>query len=221
MNENVNNELRKDKQIEVISDDLLYQEAVIECIKENEDIDFLLLNENLPGEEIKDFIKKIDNIKIILFVEKPIKNKEIFEGKRLYKIFTNSEKTVEEIAEIIKKENRVDDLESEIEKLKEIIKEKQKSKEENVIKSYINKVKKNIKKHGEIQKKQENKIISIAGSFGVGKSVFSASLAKQLESKKIKTLLIDFDILNKSIHTLFGVKNIENKDSKILHSSTC
>ena len=63
MNENVNNELRKDKQIEVISDDLLYQEAVIECIKENEDIDFLLLNENLPGEEIKDFIKKIETNK--------------------------------------------------------------------------------------------------------------------------------------------------------------
>ena len=76
LSEQINNELQKDDNIEVLAEDFLYQDAVLEYIEENEEIDFLLINEELPGEEIENFINKIKNIKIILFVNNS-KNKEI------------------------------------------------------------------------------------------------------------------------------------------------
>ena len=59
LSEQINNELQKDDNIEVLAEDFLYQDAVLEYIEENEEIDFLLINEELPGEEIESFINKI------------------------------------------------------------------------------------------------------------------------------------------------------------------
>lgn len=73
LNNRVNIELTKEENIQVIEKDLLYQDAVIETIESNENIDYLLLNENLPGENLNEFINKIEKlqpIKIILFVDK-------------------------------------------------------------------------------------------------------------------------------------------------------
>lgn len=78
LNNQVNSELTKEENIQVIEKDLLYQDAVIETIESNENIDYLLLNENLPGENLNEFINKIEKlqpIKIILFVDKIKKNK--------------------------------------------------------------------------------------------------------------------------------------------------
>lgn len=50
----------------------------------------------------------------------------------------------------------------------------------------------------------QSKIISIIGSSGVGKSIFTSNFSLAFENTKI--LIIDFDILNKSIKTIFGVK---------------
>ena len=61
LSEQINNELQKDDNIEVLAEDFLYQDAVLEYIEENEEIDFLLINEELPGEEIESFINKIKN----------------------------------------------------------------------------------------------------------------------------------------------------------------
>ena len=65
LNSKVNEELQKDREIEVIGNDLLYQEAVLECIEENEDIDFILLNENLLKYQakIKKNLKKLECIR--------------------------------------------------------------------------------------------------------------------------------------------------------------
>lgn len=214
MNENVNNELRKHEDIKVISNDLLYQEAVIEYINENKEIDFLLLNENLPGERIENFIDKINQIKIILFVEKSTKKEEILLQKGVYKIFTNGEVSVEEIYKIIKKDEDeyTQKLKNEIENLKRKIEEQENIKEDNKIKNYFKDISKYILKPKNICK---NKIISVVGNHGQVKAIFSIALAKQLEKNKIKTLLIDFDILNQNIHTLLNVKNKEEKNLKI------
>lgn len=68
--------------------------------------------------------------------------------------------------------------------------------------------------------KKNNKIISIVGNNGSGKSIFSVLLAKELKKYSEKILIIDFDILNNSLHTILGVKkypekikeNINNKE---------
>ena len=51
----------------MVGKDLLYQEAVLDFLEENNDIDFILLNDELPGEEIIEFMKKIKNTKIIIY----------------------------------------------------------------------------------------------------------------------------------------------------------
>ena len=63
---------------------------------------------------------------------------------------------------------------------------------------------KNNRKKLNEKNKTKNKIISIIGSSGDGKSIFCSSFSLAFENKK--TLIIDFDILNKSIKTIFGVK---------------
>ena len=60
-----------------------------------------------------------------------------------------------------------------------------------------------------IIKQNQKDVISVLGPNGIGKSVFSILFAKTMESKK--SIIIDFDVLNKSLHTIMGVKNYETK----------
>ncbi len=58
-------------------------------------------------------------------------------------------------------------------------------------------------------KTKESKVITILGPNGIGKSVFSITLSNNIENRKI--LIIDFDILNNSLHTLLGVNEYSKK----------
>ena len=139
LNNRVNIELTKEENIQVIEKDLLYQDAVIETIESNENIDYLLLNENLPGENLNEFINKIEKlqpIKIILFVDKIKKEQNQFQTQ-IYKIYENGEVTLEEIKKIIKEENYTYELEQEIRNLKRIIEEKNKEKEKSILNKLI------------------------------------------------------------------------------------
>ena len=57
---------------------------------------------------------------------------------------------------------------------------------------------------------EENKckIISVFGARGIGKSTFSAFLAKNVDKSKTKTLLIDFDISENNIKTILKIKKV-------------
>lgn len=204
LNNSVNEELRKDPEIKVIGKDLLYQEAVLEVIEENEDIDYILLNDELPGEEITEFIKKISKVKIIIFTEKSTKNEKINLEKNVYKVFQNGEVSIEEIKNIIKERNYTEELEKEIEKLRNIIYEKENTKYS------INKIIK-IKKE-----KRENKIISIAGFESIAKTIFIINLINSINTKENKIILINMNILNSEIEETFK-RNISSK-AKIIKS---
>lgn len=197
LSEQINNELQKDDNIEVLAEDFLYQDAVLEYIEENEEIDFLLINEELPGEEIENFINKIKNIKIILFVNNS-KNKEKLLNEKIYRIYTNGEIEIEELKNTIKEENYTQRLEEEIENLKKIIKE---NSEEKNSKKYSRKNNKN-----KLIKKE--KIISIIGTNSLSKLLFILNQIKLKQNKKI--LLISFDWLNKELE-----KNILNNKIEI------
>lgn len=56
---------------------------------------------------------------------------------------------------------------------------------------------------------KKGRIISILGTNGIGKSIFSILYAQNKKEKKI--LIIDFDILNNSLHTILGVRNYDKK----------
>ncbi len=182
----INQELKKQKNINILFQDIQYQEAIFEVLemKKNTHIDYLVLSEILPGElEITNLISKIKNInpqlKIILILENKKENLEkILYEKGIYKILYFTEINIEKIAQEITNE----ELKNKIQPLVELD-----------------------KKQKEIQK-IKSEIISISGPSGVGKSIISVNIAKVMANQKKKILIIDFDILNNSIHTILGVK---------------
>ena len=53
----------------------------------------------------------------------------------------------------------------------------------------------------------------------LGKSSFSINLSKYIESKKIKTLLIDFDFFNNSLHAILGIKKYKKNNCIEINNS--
>lgn len=213
-NEVLNKKLKNKNDFEVIVEDIQYKEGIIEYLEKENNIDFLIISELLPGNiEIKKLIEKIkninSNIEIILFLEN--KNTELenyLYAKGIYNIFYNNQIEIEEIIKIIN-ENKNIEINNELKEIKQILLEKQKNKINNK-KIYLNKL---INTFSRKQKYDlnEEKIISVTGTNGVGKSMFTINLANSISKSKKKILIIDFDILNNSLHTILGIKKYSQK----------
>lgn len=207
----LNNELKKEKDFIVIGKDIQYQEGVIEILETEKEVDFLIISEALPGnEKIENLIEKIKqinnevNIVIILENKKEELEKNLY-SKNVYLILYNKIE-IKEIIKLIKnkKEDENEKIKKEINDLKKIIIEQNSKNNQNK--------KQKIKEVKELNSQKE--IICILGSGGVGKSIFTVNLAKSLIYSKKKILIIDFDILNNSLHTILGVKKYSEKISK-------
>lgn len=215
-NEKINNELKKIENFKVISNDIQYKEGIIEILEDIQDIDFIILNSLLPGEiNLIELIKQInllnEKVKLIIFIEK--NNPEIdklLSDKKIYRILYNNEIEIKDLVNIIKDSEIInnEELKEEINKLKNIILEKEnnnkfnkrisklfkinnikkffniKIKEKFLPKNANNKEKNNntILTRGNIKFEKENiknkKVISITGPPSVGKSIFSINFAK-------------------------------------------
>ena len=207
----LNNELKKEKDFIVIGKDIQYQEGVIEILETEKEVDFLIISEALPGnEKIENLIEKIKqinnevNIVIILENKKEELEKNLY-SKNVYLILYNKIE-IKEIIKLIKnkKEDENEKIKKEINDLKKIIIEQNSKNKQNK--------KQKIKEVKELNSQKE--IICILGSGGVGKSIFTVNLAKSLIYSKKKILIIDFDILNNSLHSILGVKKYSEKISK-------
>lgn len=127
LNKTVNDKLRTYEEIQVVMNDIQYQEGIIEALEINPEIEVIILSELLPGElNIKELIEKIkqtkNEIKIIIILEKENKELENYLlAKGNINIFYNNEIKIKEIAELIISKNKSEELEIEIKKLKEII----------------------------------------------------------------------------------------------------
>ena len=234
-NPNLNQKLKKENIFEMMAEDIQYQEGILEFLEENNNIDFVILSELLPGNmEIKKLIEKIklinQNIKIILFLEK--KNEELenyLYAKGIFKIFYHNQIEVKEIIELMQNnsKNSTQEIKKEIDELKKLLLEKnkkenkmnlffknniennEKNNEKNNAKNHKNKIiKNNAEKNSKNQRKE---IICVSGTSGVGKSIFSINLAKSFMNEQNKILIIDFDILNNSLHTILGIKKYPEK----------
>ena len=228
-NERLNEELKSKENIKILNKDIQYREGILEILESENKIDFIIISDNIPGEIgflelIKQIKNKHKNINIILVLSQ---NDEELESKlkniEINNIFFNEIK-IEEILKIINQKNNNEELKNEIENLKKIILEnnnikKNKNNDNNNKLKLIKlknklidfkKIKKKIIKFNKINKKAKNKIISVLGTGGVGKSIFIINLINILKLNKNKILIIDFDILNNSLHTILG-KNKYNK----------
>ena len=199
---------------DIINTDIQYQDAVIEIIEQNKDIDLLILSSILPGElNIYEFINiikyKKPNLEIIIILEKEDEKLEKFLIlKGINNVYYNNKITFNEILEKINEIKNKNIINNKINKLEEIILEKNKKKYLNKIKNKINYLKKNNKI---INNKIKNKkIVTIIGAPKIGKSIFSIILSLNIKNKKI--LLLDFNTEKNDIKKIIG-KKIKNKEN--------
>ena len=193
----LNSKLKEDESIEVIGNDIPYQDGVLDTLKGNSEINVLVLHENLVGEyEIKEFINKIfeinNNIEIVVFMEtENTRLRNYLEKKNISKIFVDGECGLNEIIyKILKDESKNYNIE--VEKLREMI---------------------STDKNKRIFK--ESKVIAISGNYGSGKSIITALLGQASKKEKLKTVIVDFDIINNSIHTIFRIQKNNLYDSNL------
>lgn len=88
-NPKINDELNKEKNINVICKDIQYREAILEILSKNNNVEIIIINNNLPGEisfeELINKIKKINSkIKLIFIFKKEDKKlEEILKNKKI------------------------------------------------------------------------------------------------------------------------------------------
>ena len=230
-------EINKDIEFLIISELLpgeLGIEELIEKIKNNYFyIKIILIIEEVKEKKEKIFIKK--------GAYKVLKNNSelnniinIFNDEE--KIEKNNEEIIKEIEEIKKyiKNNKIEKnnllFKIKNNKIINLLKKQKNKKFKKIINNYFNKIiinKKIIKNKIEEENNIKNNfiknnkkiIISILGNNGSGKSVVTVMISKLLKKYYKKILIIDFDILNNSIHTILGVKKYSEKTEKILKNN--
>ena len=234
----LNDKLKEEKEFKILTKDIQYQDGIFETLEEKHKIDYLILSEILLGEyKIENLIEKIkeknNKIKIIVILEnKKEEIENILYLKGVKKIYYNNQVEIEEIISFIKNDDIEENekIKFELENLKKIliknnISLEQENKNDNLLKleneknkneklereklenEKINKEKNKIK----LNKENDKKIISVVGTGGVGKSIITLNLANILKEKNKKILILDFDILNNSLHTILGVNNYPQK----------
>lgn len=234
------NEILKEKtKHNIIETDIQYQEGILETLEKNNKIDLIIISQLLPGNiGFKDLINKIkiinNNIEIIAILEnKNNELKDFLKQKNINSIFYNNEITIDELINVIEekdKNKKEMEINKEIKLLKEIILENNKKIEQNKKEKKINKILSilkeekikiiknskinNIKKFKNKINKTQNKIISVVGIPGVGKSIFISLFSKNTKHKKI--LIIDFDIYNKSLDLIFGYNTKVQQEKAII-----
>ncbi len=226
-----NKKLKEKTNFEIIGNDIQYQEGIIEVLQKNPEINLLIISELLSGqmnfkkliEQIKLINKKIEIIVILKNENEEMKNYLISKG--VFNIFYNNKITNDELIDTINKINNINkenEINEEIKNLKKIILEKNNTRKNIAKEIYlklINKIKerKHVENLNQINIKEKNKIISIVGTNGIGKSIFCSILTKLIKNKKI--LLIDFDIFNQSINSIFNVKKEDIGTQKNINNS--
>lgn len=213
-NPKLNEELKKEKNFEIIGKDIQYKEAILEMLESNHFIDLIIVSEKIPGqinlEKLIEKIKLINNeIKIIFILEKENEELEkILIKNKILDIYYNNKINLKELIKIINKKEI--NMEEEIIKLKKIIQEGNQEKKNNL--SQLIKIKDNLKNK---KNKKENdtisKIITFSGNYKSGKTTLSLITAQYLAEQNYKVLLIDGDIEKQDLSIILNKKQKTKK----------
>lgn len=126
-NENVNKKLSEYNNIKIMANDIQYQEGILEILEIEQNIDFIIFSELLPGNmKIEELIEKIkqknEKIKIIIILENKKQELENYLlGKGKIFIFYNNEITIEQLIKVIEEKSNQEIIEQELLELKKII----------------------------------------------------------------------------------------------------
>lgn len=218
-NATLNNELKKYAKYDVVSDDLFYQEAVLDISKE-ENLDVIIISSLLQGQyDIVEFLKEVKkkNItsRIILIVDSiSDEDKNVLISKGIFDILYDSEIEIIDVIEAIDREEPIN-IKKQLEK--ELLKELEN-------KNTIQEAKQEyLQEPVVVSKIQKQEVITVFGAPGAGKSTVIANLVKKFSKKtKAKILLIDLDTLNGNLSEILNVSKIpENVEILIDEDKKC
>ena len=119
-NKNINLKLKQEEKIEVIGEDIQYEDGILELLEKEININFLIISEEIVNKnKIINLIEKIKiinkYIKIILILENKDEELEnILFGKGIYKIIYNNQMTITDLIKILNKKDDEDELKKEI-----------------------------------------------------------------------------------------------------------
>lgn len=186
----LNEELKKENNVEIICKDIQYREGILEILEKNINIDYIIIDEKLPGEielieVIEKIIKKYEKIKIIITIKKENKNKINLNNKKIIKIFY---------------EGKIN-----LNKLKNYNQEKNKN---------FKKINENLEKEN-----KESKIITFLGERKSGKTIIIKQAASYLSSKNCKILLVELNEESPSFSFIFkkekSIKNFKKNKKEL------
>ena len=207
-NPTLNIELKKYSKYDVLTDDILYQEGLIDFLKQNE-ADVIIISGILQGQMIiSDFageLRNVARISRIIFIVDTIsdEDKNYLISKGIFDILYDEISEISDVIEAIDREEPINiraQVQSEVDDLKAKLKE---SKENSIVNNVV-----------EIQRQE---VISVFGTNGSGKSSVVANLVKAFSKKtKSKILLIDFDTMNGNLDELLNVNKIPQNVSLIM-----
>ena len=194
-NPNLNQELKKEKNVQILYKDIFYKEGILEILEKNKEINYIIIDENLSGEiELNKLIEKIleknKKIKIIITIKKYNKNKIEINNNKIIKIYYEGKINLNKI-----KNNK-----------------KMKEEKKNKIK-YFQKIKQRNYKIDE-EKNGNSKMITIFGERQVGKSIIAINLSYYLSSKNCTVLLVELNEENPSIFSILRCKKVKQKRCK-------
>ena len=235
-NENINKELRKIKNIEIVSKDIQYKEGILEILEDNKNIDFIFINKNIEGEiSFENLVKKIkeinNKIKIILVINRKEEKNKYINNKYYFKILYDKEMIENTVQNILNNQGKNFIENKDIENNEKLLKYNKKINKlrKNILNIKLKKMKiinkiKYLLKQKDIRKVNDNKnikyykkciVIYTIGVNGIGKSSIIINLSKTLSYLNRKILIIDLDLINNSIHSILGVKKSQQENYKI------
>ena len=202
-NSTLNDELLRYSKYDVLTDDIMYQEGLIDYISRN-DVDVMVISSLLQGQfSIAEFVSEIRKINMfarIIVIAETIseEDKNIFTSKGVFDILFDESTDIDDVIDAIDREEPINykaQYQNEVLKLKEEMEESYKSNVTDIT---------NI-----IPEIQKQEVISIFGTTGSGKSSVAANLVKNFARKtSAKILLIDLDTMNGNLDELLQVSKI-------------
>jgi len=226
-NPTLNQELKKYNKYDVVSEDLFYQEAVLDFLKE-EEIDVIVLSGLLQGQyNMVEFAKEVKKnqitSRVILIVDTITdEEKNILISKGIFDILYDHEIEILDVIEAIDREEPINlklQLEKELQSVRERALQNSKGK---IVKEEAEKF---IAKEEPIciTQIQKQEVITVFGTPGAGKSTIIAGLAKNFSKKtKAKILLIDLDTLHGNLDEILSVSRVpENVEILIDEDKKC
>lgn len=202
-NSTLNDELKKYSKYDVVTEDLFYQEAVLDISRE-EKIDVIIISALLQGQyELVEFLKELkeNNIqsRIIVIVDTiSDEDKNILISKGIFDILYDSETEISDVIDAIDREEPIN-IKKQLEKMLKagggnLKKDKIQEKDSELLRQPI------------IQKQE---IITMFGTPGSGKSTLICNLVKSFSKKtRAKILLIDLDTLNGNLNEILDVSKV-------------